>query len=256
VFPRKEALDYINDLNRFADINTQAREHLRDQRVSMKGVSEKLRRITDEYLKSKGVDVKVEPISILDDKFFENVQTRKREKTKAAEVEHAIRHFIELNAAEDPELYASFAEELQKILASFQENWNEIYRQLEELRNRIKDARNEDTHGLSRKTQMPIFRKLHALIYEKKENLSDDEISNLTVWTKDIYGMLKVELGNVGFWINDASVNRLKGEISNYITGNCYLIPAAFSNRNVIAQEILSWANEDKITTAILSAED
>lgn len=256
VFPRKEALDYVNDLNRFADINTQAREHLRDQRVSMKGISEKLRRITDEYLKSKGVDPKVEPISILDDKFFEHVQARKREKTKAAEVEHAIRHFIELNMNEDPELYASFAEELQRILLSFQQNWNEIYRQLEELRNKIKNAQNENTFGLDRKTQMPIFRKLHTLIYGKKENLSDDEISNLTAWTKEIYGMLKVELGNVGFWINVASVNRLKGEIANYIIENCSSIPSAFSNRNVIAQEILSWANDDKITTAILSAED
>lgn len=256
VFPRKEALDYLNDLNRFADINTQAREHLRDGRISMKGVSEKLRRITDEYLKSKGVDVKVEPISILDDKFFEHVQTRKREQTKAAEVEHAIRHFIDLNMNEDPELYASFAEELQRILLSFQQNWNEIYRQLEELRNKIKNAQNENTFGLDRKTQMPIFRKLNALIYGKKENLSEDEISNLTAWTKDIYGMLKVELGNVGFWVNDASVNRLKGEIANYIVENCHHIPLAFGNRNVIAQEILAWANDDRITTAIISAQD
>lgn len=256
VFPRKEALNYIADLNRFADINTQAREHLRDGRISMKGVSEKLRRITDEYLNSKGVDVKVEPISILDDKFFEQVQTRTRERTKAAEMEHAIRHFIDLTMNDDPELYASFADELQKILLGFEQNWNEIYRQLEELRNKIKNAQNENTFGLNRRTQMPIFRKLHALAYDRKENLSDDEISNLTVWTKDIYGMLKVELGNVGFWMNAASVSRLKGEIANYIAENCSSIPSAFSNRNVIAQEILSWANDDKITTAILSAED
>jgi type I restriction enzyme, R subunit len=256
VFPRKEALDYINDLNRFADINTKAREHLRDQRVSMKGVSEKLRRITDEYLKSKGIDTKVEPISILDDKFFDHVNTRTREKTKAAEVEHAIRHFIDLNMNEDPELYASFAEELQKILLSFQQNWNDIYRQLEELRNKIKNAQNENTYGLNRKTQMPIFRKLHTLIYEKGEKLSDDEITNLTAWTKDIYGMLKVELGNVGFWLNVASVSRLKGEIAGYIVENCSSINTAFIGRNVIASEILSWANDEGTTTAILSAED
>lgn len=256
VFPRKEALNYIGDLNRFADINTQAREHLRDQRVSMKGVSEKLRRITDEYLKSKGVAVKVEPISILDDKFFDHVSKRTREKTKAAEVEHAIRHFIEAKMNEDPELYASFAEELQKILVSFHQNWNEIYRQLEELRNRIKKESEQEAYGLNRKTQMPIFRKLHALVYEKKEKLSDDEISSLTAWTKDIYGMLRVELGNIGFWVNVASVNRLKGEIYNYIVTECSSIPAAFANKNVIAQEILAWANDERITTTILSAED
>lgn len=256
VFPRKEALDYLDDLNRFADINVQANEHLRDQRVSMKGVSQKLRHITDEYLRSKGVEIKIEPISILDEGFFEHVQTRRREKTKAAEVEHAIRHFIDINMNDDPELYASFAEELQRILALFKENWDQIYSLLEELRNKIKSAQNENTYGLDRRRQMPIFRKLHALIYNKKENLSDDEISALCAWTKEVYGMVKVELANVGFWGNTASVNRLKGEISNFIVAECHTIPTAFANRNVIAQEILAWANDDRITTAILTADD
>ena len=256
IYPRKEALDYINDLNRFADINTQAREHLRDGRISMKGVSEKLRKVTDEYLKSTGIETKVEPISILDDKFFEHVQIRKREKTKAAEVEHAIRHFIDINLDEDPELYASFAEELQRILAAFRENWDEIYRLLEDLRNKIKAAQTENTYGLDRKRQMPIFRKLHALIYTKKENLSEDEISNLCAWTKEIYGMLKVELANIGFWNNPASVSRLKGEIANYIVSECHSIASAFSNRNLIAQEILAWAKDERVTSSILYAED
>ncbi|HEV7646102.1 MAG TPA: HsdR family type I site-specific deoxyribonuclease [Pyrinomonadaceae bacterium] len=256
IFPRKEALDYLNDLNRFADINTQAQEHLRDARLSMKGVSDKLRKVTDEFLISKGIENKIEPISILDDKFFEHVKKRTQEKTKAAEIEHAIRHFIDLSMNEDPELYTSFAEELQRILLACRENWNEIYRQLEILRNRIKAAQTENTYGLDRRRQMPIFRKLHALIYEKKENLTDDEISNLTGWTKEIYGMLKVDLGQIGFWGSVASVNRLKGEIANFIALECHNIPAAFANRNVIAQEILSWANDDKTTTAILTAND
>lgn len=256
VFPRKEALDYMDDLNRFADINTQASEHLRDSRVSMKGVSDKLRQVTDEYLKSKGIETKVEPISILDDKFFENVQKRKREKTKAAEIEHAIRHFIDINLDEDPELYASFAEELQRILLAFRENWNEIYVRLEALRNRIKEELGKDTYGLNRKTQMPIFRKLNALIYNKKEDLSDNEISNLTAWTKEIYGMLKVELPQIGFWNNSASVNRLKGEISNYIVQECSSIALAFINRKAIAEEILAWSNDERISTAIISDND
>ena len=256
VFPRKEALDYINTLNRFAEINTLASQHFRDQKMSMKGVSDKLRKITDEFLKSKGVKTKVEPISILDDKFFEHVQTHTRQKTKAAEVEHAIRHFIEVNTDEDPELYASFADELRNILAAFKENWDEIYRLLEELRNKIRTSQNEPTYGLNRKRQMPIFRKLHALIYDKKDNLSDEEISNTVAWTKEIYGMLKVELANVGFWDNPPSVNRLRGEIQNYVVQECSSIPSGFKNRNAIANEILAWARDERITASILYAED
>lgn len=256
VFPRKEALDYINDLNRFAEINTLALQHFRDQRMSMKGVSEKLRKVTDEFLKSKGIETKIEPISILDDKFFDHVRAIKRKETKAARIEHAIREIITINIDEDPELYASFAEELARILAAFRENWEEIYRLLEELRKRIKKAQEEDTKGLNRKTQMPIYRKLNALIYDKKENPTDDEVNNLLIWTKEIYGMLKIELALIGFWSSPASVARLRGEISNYIASECHSIPAAFRNRNEIAQEILAWSKDERITSAIIYSED
>lgn len=256
VFPRKEALDYLKDLNRFAEVNTLASQHFLDRRMSMKGVSDKLRKVTDEFLKSKGITTKIGPISILDDKFFENVKAIQRKETKAAKVEHAIRDIINISMDEDPELYASFAEELRNILLAFKENWEEIYKLLEALRNKIKTAYQEDTKGLDRKRQMPIYRKLHSLIYDKKETLNDDEVNNLLVWTKEIYGMVKVELSLIGFWGNIPSVNRLRGEISNYIASECSNIPLAFKNRVTIANEILSWAKDERITSAIIYAED
>jgi type I restriction enzyme, R subunit len=256
LFPRKEALQYLQDLNRFAEINTLASQHFLDRRMSMKGVSAKLRKITDEFLKSKGIETKIEPISILDDKFFENVKAINRKETKAAKVEHAIRDIINISMDEDPELYASFAEELRNILTAFKENWEEIYRLLEALRSKIKSAQQEDTKGLDRKRQMPIYRKLHNFIYDKKENLTEDEVNNLVVWTKEIYGKLKVELPLVGFWSNPPAVSKLKGEISNYIIEECNSIPHAFKNRNTIANEILAWAKDDRITSAIIYAED
>jgi len=256
VFPRKEALDYLQDLNHFAEINTLVAQHFRDQHMSMKGVSDKLRRVTDEFLKSKGIKTKVEPISILDDNFFENVRHHNRPQTKASAVEHAIREIININLDEDPELYASFAEELKKILEAFKENWDEIYRLLEELRKKIKAAQYEDTKGLKRKTQMPLYRKLHSMIYDKKSDLTDDEVNNLLIWTKGIYGFLKVELALIGFWNNPASVSRLKGEIVLYIAEQCNTLPNAFNRRNEIAQEIMAWAKDERINSAIIYAED
>lgn len=256
VFPRKEALDFLKDLTRFTEINTLAAQHFRDQKMSMKGVSEKLRKVTDEFLKSKGIKTKVEPISILDDNFFENVKNHNRPKTKASAVEHAIREIINMNIDEDPELYASFAEELKKILEAFKENWDEISKLLEELRKKIKASQFEDTKGLNRKTQMPIYRKLHSIIYDKKDDLSDNETNNLLIWTKEIFTKLKVELALVGFWSSPANVAKLKGEIANYIAENCYSIPTAFSRRVEISSEILAWAKDERIHSAIIYSED
>jgi type I restriction enzyme, R subunit len=256
VFPRKEALEYLQDLNRFAEINTLASQHFLDRRMSMKGVSSKLRKVTDQFLKSKGIETKIEPISILDDKFFENVKAIKRKETKAAKIEHAIREVINISMDEDPELYASFAEELRNILLAFKENWEEIYRLLEALRNKIKNAQQEDTKGLDRKRQMPIYRRLHNFIYDKKENLSEDEINNLVIWTKEIYLKIKVEISLVGFWDNPTAVSRLRGEISNFIAEECSSIPLAFKNRITIANEILAWTKDERITDAIRYSED
>jgi type I restriction enzyme R subunit len=256
VFPRKEALDYIGDLDRFAEINTLASQHYRDTKMSMKGISDKLRRVTDEFLKSKGISTKIKPISIMDDKFFENIKAIPRKDTRAARIEHAIREIININMDEDPELYASFAEEISRILQAFRDNWEEIYRLLEDLRKRMKAAIAEDTKGLNRTTQMPIYRKLHTLIYDKKVDLSDDEVNNIIIWTKEIYGMLKTEMSLIGFWGNVPAVSRLRGEISNFIASECYSIPMAFRNRNEIAQEILSWAKGERITSAIIYSED
>jgi type I restriction enzyme R subunit len=91
VLPSPKALDYLKDYNMLAEINVMAGRHFRDSRMSMKGIPAKLRAITDEYLISKGIDQKVPPLSILDDDFLDSVSKRKRAKTKAAEIEHAIR---------------------------------------------------------------------------------------------------------------------------------------------------------------------
>jgi len=140
VFPKKEALDYMKDFQLFSEINVMASKHLRDQRISMKGVPDKLRKIVDEYLISKGIDQKIAPLSIIDDKFHDAVSEHKRTKTRAAAIEHAMRHYISEHYDEDPELYASFSEILEKILREYKDNWDEIYRKLEELRNSIKNA--------------------------------------------------------------------------------------------------------------------
>ena len=252
VLPRKEALDFMKDYFRFSEINVLAGQHLRDSRMSMKGISTKLRTITDEYLISRGITQKVEPISIMDDKFLENVKLRKRTKTKAAEVEHAIRNFIDINIEEDPELYATFSEILSQILQEFKDNWDMIYKKLEELRQRIINAQSEPTYGLHRKKQMPFFRIFKKEFYNDKE-LSEDEISLVVELTKEIFEKLALELKLTGFWTNQPAQNRLRGELLQILLFEDYkVIPNLFTIRNQVITRILELAktNNDTILYA------
>ena len=158
-----------------SEINVLAAKHFRDERLSMKGIPPKLRGITDQFLESKNIDQKVKPISILDDDFEKQVGSRSRTKTKAAEVEHAIRHHLDVELNDDPDLQASFAETLQKIFQEFRDNWTKIYEELEKLRQKIINAANEPTYGLHKKKQMPFFRSLKLEIFGNVEEAEATE---------------------------------------------------------------------------------
>ena len=49
-------------------------------------------------------------------------------------VEHTIRHHLDVEMTDDPDLKASFAEAMAKILEAFHDNWEKIYEELEKLR--------------------------------------------------------------------------------------------------------------------------
>ena len=220
--PQKEALDYIDDYKSFAEINELAARHLHDARISMKGVPAKLRAITDEFLASKGINQKVAPISILDSEFQKNVKARKKTRTQAAEIEHAIRHYIETNADDDPELFASFSKMLEEILEAFRGNWERIREELEKLREKIRDKEKEETYGLNRKTHMPFFRVLRQELWG--ENQPDEQgISQLVNLTQQALNLIQVELSSVGFWDAIPAQMKLKAELQKLLLSEQFI---------------------------------
>lgn len=245
VLPRKEALDYFKDYQSFCEINALACKHLKDERLSMKGIPPKLRAIADDFLRTKGISQKVAPISILHADFQKDVNTRTRNKTKAAEVEHAIRHFINLNLDEDPELFASFAAELERILQEFKNNWNRIYDELEKLRQKILAKEKEQTYGLDRKKQMPVFRILKAELFENR-NLNDDEIAQVVNLTQHLFNQIAQEIRSAGFWNSIPAQNRLKAELQHLLLSEEFSdYPNMLTKWRPLVSRLMEWAREN-----------
>lgn len=248
VMPRKEALDYWNDYLTFLEINNLAYHHFHDQRLSMKGIPSKLRAIADEFLTSQGIEQKVAPISIIDDDFQKGVNRRKRDKTKAAEVEHAIRHYIDININEDPELFASFAEMLEQILAEFKDNWQRIYEELEKLRQKIKAKEQEITYGLDRKQQMPIFRIFKAELFDNSD-LDEGEIAQNVDLTQNTFNLIQREIRSAGFWGSVPAQNRLKAELQQlFLLPRYSTYPNMMSRWRPIATRLVEWARANHET--------
>ena len=271
VFPARQALDFMSDYQALAEINVLAGKHFHDKRLSMKGIAPKLRAITDQYLISKGVEQRIEPISILDEDFEKNVSKRKRTKTKAAEVEHAIRHYLNVELNDDPDLQASFAEALAKIFQDFQNNWQKIYEELEKLRELIRNADKEPTYGLHRKKQMPFFRSLRREIFACNENeqvdteavaetipiydfSEEEQIAMLVNLTQQIFLLVERELKLAGFWQSIPARNKLKADIQETILQPAYAdLPNLRQNRTQIISRIMEIA--EKNNDLILYAE-
>ena len=261
VFPARQALDYMDDYQALAEINVLAAKHFRDERLSMKGIPSKLRGITDEYLISKGIDIKIKPISILDADFQKQVDKRNRTKTKAAEVEHAIRHHLDVELNDDPDLQASFAEALAAIFEKFRNNWNKIYEELEKLRARIINAGKEPTYGLHRKKQMPLFRMFKREIYGE-DNVAapsdlplaaegrvtytvgeEGRVSHLVDLTQKVFLTVERELKLTGFWESIPAQNKLKEEIQKIILSPEFLkLPGLVKNRAHIISRVMEIA--------------
>lgn len=239
VLPRKEALDFFSDWKTFTEINALANKHFRDSRFSMKGIPKKLRGIADEFLKSKGIEQSIAPISIIADDFLKNVKNKERTKTKAAEVEHAIRHYIDINIDEDPELFASFSEALEKILEDFKGNWKVIYEELEKLRDKIKNREKEETYGLDRKKQMPLFRIFKADLFENRV-LNEDEIAQNVNLTQHIFNLVVTEIRLTGFWDSIPAQLKLKAELQKLLLSPEFnKLPNVVLKRNELISRIM-----------------
>ncbi|MEO0118641.1 MAG: hypothetical protein ABIK66_05920, partial [candidate division WOR-3 bacterium] len=87
VLPGPEALKYVTDLKILNFIKESARQRYRDEKLSIKEASRKIREIVEEYLISKGIDPKIPPIPLLDEGFLKKL---KREIVK-------VRKILDLN---------------------------------------------------------------------------------------------------------------------------------------------------------------
>ena len=271
VFPAKQALGYVRDYQALAEINVLAGKHFRDGRLSMKGIPPKLRAITDEHLESRGIDARVPPISILDENFVKDVARRNRTKTRAAEIEHAIRHHLDVELDDDPDLKASLAQALADIFEQFRDNWRKIYEELEKLRTRIVNARKEPTYGLHRKKQMPFFRMFRRELFGM-DALGDDAEEPKVAEPASPYGMseedrigllvdltqkvclaVERELYLTGFWESVPARNRLKAEVQKILLAPEFVsVPRIVDNRAQLIGRIMEIAerNNDVILYA------
>ncbi|WP_372589480.1 type I restriction endonuclease subunit R [Fervidobacterium pennivorans subsp. shakshaketiis] len=241
VLPDPEALKYVHDLKILGFIKESARNRYRDDKLSIKDTSNKIRGIIEEYLHSQGIDPKIPPTPLFEDKFLEKLH-KEPSKARTQELQYAIVEHIEKHWEEDPELYERFSDRLKRLLEEYKENWDVLYDELEKLRGEMKKGREvEQTFGLDPKKEMPFFGLLKSEIFGKKpvSELTDSEIDFLVNTTKDIIEIISREAQNVDFWENAVKQKRLKSHITSQLLKK--ISSSTLKNNDTVSEETVPY---------------
>ena len=107
LLPDQRALAYHADLRWLGKIRGTARARYRDDRLDLSGCGEKVRRLIADAVAADGIQILVKEVPLFSPEFEEKVAALGTNDAKASEMEHAIRHEINVRVEENPVFYQS-----------------------------------------------------------------------------------------------------------------------------------------------------
>ena len=116
LLPDPRALAYQSDLRWLGKIRGTARARYHDDRLDLSGCGEKVRKLIADAVAADGIQLLVKEVPLFSREFEEKVAALNTDKAKASEMEHAIRHEINVRLEENPAFYQSLRERLEAII--------------------------------------------------------------------------------------------------------------------------------------------
>ena len=114
--PDQRALPYQADLRWLGKIRGAARARYRDDRLDLSGCGEKIRKLIADAVAADGIQILVKEVQLFSPEFDEKIAELKTSDAKASEMEHAIRHEINVRVEENPAFYQSLRKRLEEII--------------------------------------------------------------------------------------------------------------------------------------------
>lgn len=153
LLPDPSALPFVDDLKWLGKVRNAARVRFRDDQFDLTGCRAKVRALIEQHITTTDVQGLVEPISILAAEFEEEVKKLGSDEARASEMEHAIRHEINVRMDENPVVFQSLSETLERIIQQRREEQITAAEQLSLLTHIVLDIRDiparADELGLS-----------------------------------------------------------------------------------------------------------
>ena len=217
VLPRPAALPFIGHLKLFGEIQVQTRRRYRDTPdgdFDPRKYQEKIRLLIDEHITVLDLEHKIPPVRINDVAFAEHVNQIDSDRTKASEMEHALRHHIREHIDEDPAYYGKLSQRIDDILERLEDRWDQIALEFEDLITDVNEGpSDEDNTGLDPTTELPF----HNQMVEKVATSQPDANEQLITLTTSLVNEIRRIIGVIGFWDNATKQDDLRKAIKRFL---------------------------------------
>lgn len=217
ILPDPAATPFLPDLRKLGKIAVGARNRFRDEQLNIAGAGEKVRELIEEHVYLTGVDPKIPPVDLLAGDYEDVLNQHKTSRSKASEIEHAIKQHIRINIDEDPEYYKKLSERLKDIIRKQGEKWDELVQLLLEFRNDIEKDRKQGAEkaGLT-ETEYAFF---NILLAELEDSKTIDETKVKDV-VQSLVQMLDEATQIVDFFNKWDEQKRVRRDIKRIVIAN------------------------------------
>lgn len=220
LFNSEAARKYYIPAKRFGYLLVRIKNRYKDPSMDLKWAKPKVRKMIDAHLETLGIDSRVAPVSLLSKDFAKEVnKLGKNAKSKASEMEHAIRRHIKVNINKDPALYKRFLKRMEEILERYQGNWDAIVEAFEKVRADLEKGRKGDNEeeGLNEQ-ELPFYDFINFTVFQD-ETISEEEKVALKALTVELVKTLQEATNKPNFWKGRAAeIRKLQGEVEDLIS--------------------------------------
>ena len=172
LLPDPRALPYQGDLRWLGKIRGTARARYNDDRLDLSGCGEKVRKLIADAVAADGIQLLVKEVPLFSTEFEEKINALTTDRAKASEMEHAIRHEINVRVEENPAFYESLRERLEAIIEQRRQQQVDAAQQLSLLNNLRAEVKGEQSKaeelGLN-----PRGYAIYGLLEQRQSSLSD-----------------------------------------------------------------------------------
>jgi len=154
--------------------------------MNLEGTGEKVRELIHKHIRSSGIEVlNDEPVSVMDKSEFDTrLDTLESDEARASEMQHAVKHELNVRYDEDPVHYGSLQERVEELIEEYRQQRLSDREVIEELRDVMNEMRSRKQtarkKGFDGTTELSFYHALEDVLEAEERGINEDRLIDLT----------------------------------------------------------------------------